>query len=82
MKSITWLRKLMWVDHFEMPHATAMMTGLGVLNILDAVRQRTPEAKFLQASSSELFGNTTSKTKILRSNRVAPTERQSFLDTA
>jgi hypothetical protein len=44
---------------FEMPHATAMITGLGVLNILDAVRERRPEAKFLQASSSELFGNTT-----------------------
>jgi GDPmannose 4,6-dehydratase len=43
---------------FEMPHATAMITGLGVLNILDAVRQIRPEAKFLQASSSELFGNT------------------------
>jgi GDPmannose 4,6-dehydratase len=44
---------------FEMPHATATITGLGVLNILDAVRERRPEAKFLQASSSELFGNTT-----------------------
>jgi GDPmannose 4,6-dehydratase len=44
---------------FEMPHATAMITGVGVLNIIDAVRERSPEAKFLQASSSELFGNAT-----------------------
>ena len=39
------------------PIQTAQVTGLGVLNILDAVKQYVPDAKFLQASSSEMFGN-------------------------
>ena len=38
------------------PIQTAQVTGLGVLNILDAVKQHAPEAKFYQASSSEMFG--------------------------
>ena len=38
------------------PIQTAQVTGLGVLNILDAVKQHVPEAKFYQASSSEMFG--------------------------
>jgi GDPmannose 4,6-dehydratase len=43
---------------FETPYATAMITGLGTLHMLEAMRRVAPEAKFLQASSSELFGNT------------------------
>jgi GDPmannose 4,6-dehydratase len=32
------------------------VTGLGVIRILEAIRQHQPKAKFLQASSSEMFG--------------------------
>ena len=39
---------------FKIPIYTAMATGLGALNMLDAVRDYG--AKFYQASSSELFG--------------------------
>jgi GDPmannose 4,6-dehydratase len=40
---------------FDIPIYTSMATGLGALNLLDAVRDYG-EAKFYQASSSELFG--------------------------
>jgi GDPmannose 4,6-dehydratase len=40
---------------FKIPIYTAMATGLGALNMLDAVRDYGG-AKFYQASSSELFG--------------------------
>ena len=38
------------------PILTANATGMGALNILEAVRQVCPDAKFYQASTSELFG--------------------------
>lgn len=41
-----------WVQ----PVATGQATGLGVTNILEAVRLVKPEARFYQASSSEMFG--------------------------
>lgn len=42
---------------FDQPIYTAHATGLGVLNILEAVKLVVPEAKVYQASSSEIFGN-------------------------
>ena len=38
------------------PVLTAQFTALGVTRILEAVRQSCPEARFYQASSSEMFG--------------------------
>lgn len=38
------------------PLLTAEVTGLGAMKLLEAIRQICPEAKFYQASSSELFG--------------------------
>lgn len=35
---------------------TGDVTGLGVIRILEAIRKHRPQAKFLQASSSEMFG--------------------------
>jgi len=35
---------------------TGDVTGLGVIRILEAIRKHVPKAKFLQASSSEMFG--------------------------
>src|SRR5260370_6707290 len=43
---------------FDLPHATALVTGIGALNMLEAMRKRAPGARFLRASSAELFGNT------------------------
>lgn len=42
---------------FDQPIYTAQVTGVGTLNILEAVRLIKPECKIYQASSSEMFGN-------------------------
>ena len=41
---------------FEQPLFTADVDALGVLRILEAIRQLCPEARFYQASTSEMFG--------------------------
>lgn len=41
---------------FEIPEYTADATGLGAVRLLEAMRQTGIEARFYQASSSELFG--------------------------
>ena len=41
---------------FEIPEYTAQVSGLGTLRLLDAIRELRPEAKFYQASTSELYG--------------------------
>lgn len=41
---------------FEVPEYTAETTGLGVIRILDAIRDLGISTKFYQASTSELFG--------------------------
>ena len=46
---------------FDQPIYTGMVTGLGVLNILEACRLVCPDAKIYQASSSEMFGNNIDK---------------------
>jgi GDPmannose 4,6-dehydratase len=38
------------------PVLTGDVTGLGVMRVLEAIRKHWPQAKFLQASSSEMFG--------------------------
>lgn len=38
------------------PEVTAQVTGLGALRVLDAIRFTWPGARFVQASSSEMFG--------------------------
>jgi GDPmannose 4,6-dehydratase len=42
---------------FDMPAFTIKTNSLGVLNMLEAYRQFAPAAKYYQASSSEMFGN-------------------------
>lgn len=42
---------------WELPILTAQVTGVGVLSLLEATREFCPEAKFVQLSSSEMFGN-------------------------
>lgn len=44
---------------FDIPEYTGDVTGLGALRILDAIRETKVKAKFYQASSSEMFGDTT-----------------------
>ena len=42
---------------FDMPSFTIQTNAMGVLNMLEVYRTLCPEAKFYQASSSEMFGN-------------------------
>ena len=41
---------------FDQPMATAQITGLGPLNLLEAIRIVNPKIRFYQASTSEMFG--------------------------
>jgi GDPmannose 4,6-dehydratase len=41
---------------FEQPVTTASITGLGAVNLLEAIRIVHPKARFYQASTSEMFG--------------------------
>ena len=41
---------------FEQPNATAQITGIGALHLLESIRLVNPKIKFYQASTSEMFG--------------------------
>ena len=41
---------------FEQPVATASITGIGAVNLLEAIRIVNPKIRFYQASTSEMFG--------------------------
>ena len=41
---------------WKQPLLTANSTGLGALNLLEAIHQFSPETKYYQASTSEMFG--------------------------
>lgn len=41
---------------FEQPTTTSKITGLGALNLLEAIRIVNPAIRFYQASTSEMFG--------------------------
>ena len=48
---------------FGSPLNTSNITGLGVLRILETIRNINPKIKFYQASSSEMFGDVLEKTQ-------------------
>ncbi len=41
---------------FDQPNTTTQITGVGALNLLEAIRLVNPEIRFYQASTSEMFG--------------------------
>lgn len=41
---------------WDQPILTAEVTGVGVVNLLEAIRLNNPSVKFNQASTSEMFG--------------------------
>jgi len=43
---------------FDVPIETMDVTGTGVMRVLEAIRTISPKTRFLQASSSEMFGST------------------------
>ncbi len=46
---------------FDVPSYTIKTNALGVLNVLEAYREISPNSKLYQASSSEMFGNSIDK---------------------
>jgi len=44
-------------DSWDHPYYTGEVTGLGILRILESVKNLSPTSKFYQASSREIFGN-------------------------
>ena len=61
---------------FDQPLYTANTTGIGTLNVLEAVRLVSPKTKIYQASSSEMFGNSIDEDRFQREttplNPVSP----------
>jgi len=51
---------------FDMPSFTIKTNALGVLNMLEVYRAIVPGAKFYQASSSEMFGNSVDEDGVQR----------------
>ena len=59
---------------WNQPLLTGLVTGLGAVNVLEAMRLGCPEARFYQASSSEMFGliQEPKQTSARPSTRAAP----------
>ena len=58
---------------YEIPQFTVQTNSVGVVNILEAVRNNCPKAKFYQASSSEMFGSSVDEDGFQReSTRMTP----------
>lgn len=57
---------------FDQPEYTADVVGTGTLRLLEAVRDVCPDARFYQASSSEMFGNAGGTEPIDESTPFAP----------
>jgi GDPmannose 4,6-dehydratase len=41
---------------WRQPHLTSIVTGQGAVNVLEGIRLAAPEARYYQASTSEMFG--------------------------
>jgi len=68
---------------FEMPILTVDIDAVGVLRLLEVLRQLKPDAKFYQASTSEMFGKAceTPQSEKLPFIPEALMELRNFLDT-
>jgi GDPmannose 4,6-dehydratase len=48
---------------FDQPNYTFQVNTIGVVNFLEAIRRFSPKTKFYQASTSEMFGKSVTKSK-------------------
>lgn len=62
---------------WEYPTTTAEITGIGVLNCLEAIRREKGDCRFYQAGSSEQFGNSVAKMSNGVLNENSPMEPES-----
>ena len=51
---------------YDIPQFTVQANALGVLNLLEVYRQNCPQARFYQASSSEMFGDSVDEDRFQR----------------
>jgi GDPmannose 4,6-dehydratase len=56
------------VDSAKIPYITGMVTGVASINLLEAISSHSPDTRFFQAGSSEMFGTP----------RSAPQDEQSY----
>jgi|SRR5271166_4433522 len=54
------------------PEETADITGTGVVRVLEAIKTASPKTRFLQLSSSEMFGNSINGQEGVRQNELTP----------
>jgi GDPmannose 4,6-dehydratase len=57
---------------FDIPETTCDIVAMGVIRILEALRTNAPEAKFLQMSSSEMFGGISGMTQLNEKSNFHP----------
>lgn len=62
---------------WKYPIMTAEVTGVGVLNCLEALRQEQPSCRFYQAGSSEQFGNPIKNGKCDALSETSPMDPES-----
>ena len=62
---------------WEYPLTTADITGTGVLNCVEAIRQEKPDCRFYFAGSSEQFGNPIDEGKVATLSETSPMEPES-----
>ena len=55
---------------FDIPQYTVQTNAIGVINLLEAYRRLCPNAKFYQASSSEMFGLTVEEDEFQRESTI------------
>jgi GDPmannose 4,6-dehydratase len=55
---------------YGIPQYTVQTNSVGVVNILEAVRNNCPDAKFYQASSSEMFGSSVDEDGFQRESTI------------
>jgi GDPmannose 4,6-dehydratase len=57
---------------FDIPEYTSDIVALGVMRILEAIRNNNPKIKFLQMSSSEMFGGISGMTQLNEESNFHP----------
>ncbi|MBW2987278.1 GDP-mannose 4,6-dehydratase [Candidatus Woesearchaeota archaeon] len=63
---------------WDQPGYTGMATGMGVCNVLEAIREIDPKIRFYQASSSELFGDVEKSAEHFSVDTVPQNEQTPF----
>lgn len=61
---------------------TADITGVGVIRVLESIKKTSPKTRFLQLSSSEMFGNSIEGQEETKQNELTPFNPRSIYSCA